>query len=269
MLARAKVNLALHVTARRADGWHELDSLVVFAEIGDKVSLAPAAGLTVTGPFAKCVPRGPENLALRAAALAGKADAGLILEKNLPVAAGLGGGSSDAAAVLRLFSQEPPLEALMTLGADVPVCLSQPVPQRMRGLGEKLDPVVGLPRLWLVLVNPGRALPTAAVFRALETPNNSPLPSVLPRFAEPVDFARWLALQRNDLEAPARRLEPVIDRVLAALAAQSGCLVARMSGSGASCFGIFTSQKTRDEAASALSRLGWWVAATATAHRTP
>lgn len=269
MFAPAKLNLALHVTGRRADGWHLLDSLAVFADVGDTVEPGPGPGLTVSGPFAAGVPTGPENLVLRAAALAGIAAPRLHLIKHLPPASGMGGGSSDAAAVLRLAGARPPLAELMRLGADLPLCLMAPHPARVRGLGEEVAAVAGLPGLWLVLVNPGRPLATPAVFRALARPDNPALPDPLPRFADGADLAAWLAGQRNDLEPPACALEPAVAQVLAALAAQPGCRLARMTGSGATCFGIFASRAARDAAAAALARPGWWVAAAATLHAAP
>jgi 4-diphosphocytidyl-2-C-methyl-D-erythritol kinase len=269
--APAKLNLALHVTGRRADGWHLLDSLVVFADLGDTVQTGDLPGLTVSGPFAAAVPTGPDNLVLRAAALAGQGAPRLHLVKRLPPASGMGGGTSDAAATLRHFGAVLPVSALMTLGADLPVCMMAPKPARMRGLGEDVAPVADLPGLWLVLVNPGTPLPTPAVFRALARPDNPPLPDPLPRLATAPDLVAWLATQRNDLELPARALAPPIDRALTALAAQPGCALARMTGSGATCFGIFATRETRDAAAAALSQVwpDWWVAPCATLHGTP
>lgn len=267
--APAKINLTLHVTGRRDDGWHLLDSLVVFATVGDTVSPGPVPGLTVDGPLAEGVPAGPDNLVLRAAALAGVSEPALRLTKHLPSASGLGGGSSDAAATLRLHGARPDVGDLMWLGADLPVCMAAPGAARMRGLGESVSPVPGLPGLWLLLVNPGRPLATPAVFRALERRENPPMPPVLPRWRDGEELALWLARMRNDLEAPARRLEPAVTRVLEALRAQPGCVLARMSGSGASCFGIFASRQARDGAAAALARPDWFVAATETAHAAP
>jgi 4-diphosphocytidyl-2-C-methyl-D-erythritol kinase len=269
MFAPAKLNLALHVTGRRPDGWHRLDSLAVFADVGDTVAPGLRPGLTVSGPFAAAVPAGPDNLVLRAAALAGLARPRLHLVKRLPPASGMGGGTSDAAAVLRLLGARPPVADLMRLGADLPLCLMAPQPARLRGLGEQVEPIAGLPGLWLVLVNPGTPLPTPAVFRALARPDNPPLPDPLPAFRDGADLADWLAQQRNDLEAPARALEPGIDAALAALAAQPGCRLARMTGSGATCFGIFADRAARDAAARRLARPGWWVAAAATLHAAP
>lgn len=268
-LAPAKLNLTLHVTGQRGDGWHLLDSLVVFAGLGDRIEPGPAPGLTVAGPFAAGVPTGADNLVLRAAALAGVRDPALRLLKVLPPASGMGGGSSDAAATLRHFGARPGTEALMRLGADLPVCMAAPTPCRMRGLGEQVDPLAGVPGLWLVLVNPGAPLATPAVFRALASRRNPPMPDPLPRWRDGPDLAAWLAGQRNDLEPPARALAPAIDAALSALSAQPGCLLARMTGSGATSFGLFATRATRDAAAAALARPGWFTAATETAHAAP
>lgn len=264
--APAKLNLTLHVTGQRADGWHLLDSLVVFARFGDTVVQDDRPGLTVDGPMAAGVPTGPDNLVLRAARLAGAEAPALRLIKRLPPASGMGGGSSDAAATLRLHGARPGIEALMALGADLPVCMEAPQPCRMRGLGEDVTPISSLPGLWLLLVNPGLPLETPAVFRALRQRNNPPMPDRLPDFADAAALAGWLATQRNDLEAPARALVPQIGEVLDALAAQPGCLLARMTGSGATCFGIFASQGACDAGAAALARPGWFTVATRTAH---
>ncbi|GAB4267693.1 MAG: 4-(cytidine 5'-diphospho)-2-C-methyl-D-erythritol kinase [Pararhodobacter sp.] len=267
--APAKINLTLHVTGQRADGYHLLDSLVVFTEAGDHVSAEDGAGLTlrVTGPRAPALADEGDNLVLRAARLMGAADVALTLDKRLPVASGMGGGSSDAAATLHLLAERlgrpvPDTEALMRLGADLPVCLAAPAPQRMRGLGEQVDPAPGVPPLWLVLVNPGQGLSTPAVFKALTRKDNPPMPPTLPRFRDTHGFVTWLAAQRNDLQAPAIRLVPEIDRILSELAQQPGCLLARMTGSGATCFGVFDSATTRDAAAGALRRDARYVAAT-------
>jgi len=267
--APAKINLALHVTGQRADGYHLLDSLVVFADLGDRVGQGTRPGLLVDGPYAPGVPTGPENLVLRAAALAGVTEPALTLDKRLPPASGMGGGSSDAAATLRLLGCRPGTDALMALGADLPVCMAAPGPVRMRGLGERIDPVPDLPGLWLVLVNPGVPLSTPAVFRVLSDRQNPPMPDLLPRLDGALALAAWLASLRNDLEPPACRLEPQIASVLSALAAQPGCALARMTGSGATCFGIFATQDSRDSAARALTRPGWFVAPTRTLHARP
>jgi 4-diphosphocytidyl-2-C-methyl-D-erythritol kinase len=272
--APAKVNLTLHVTGRRADGYHLLDSLVVFTALGDRLRLAPAAHLRLRlqGPMAAGVPEGGDNLVLRAAALIrGTASRGaeITLQKRLPMAAGLGGGSSDAAAALRGLARLwrcplPDVRALARLGADVPVCLT-PRTQRMRGVGELLDAVPPLPATWLVLANPGVAVPTPAVFAALAGRAGDPMPAALPRCGTAADLAAFLQQNRNDLETPARALAPQIGQVLAALSAQPGCLLARMTGSGGTCFGLFAQPAAAAAAARNLAAAepGWWVRDTA------
>jgi 4-diphosphocytidyl-2-C-methyl-D-erythritol kinase len=262
--APAKVNLTLHVTGRRPDGYHLLDSLVVFADAADVVRVRPAdaPALRVTGPMAAGVPSDSSNLVLRAAALMG-VTAEIELEKHLPAAGGIGGGSSDAAATLRALSRmtgRPLPREVLALGADVPVCM-EPRPMRMRGIGETLSPVDGLPALDAVLVNPGVAVPTPQVFAGLERRANAPMPERLPPFAGAAAFADWLAGQRNDLERPAQTIAPEVGAALAALAQADGCRLARMSGSGATCFGIFPDAAAAARAARALARPGWWVRA--------
>jgi 4-diphosphocytidyl-2-C-methyl-D-erythritol kinase len=270
--APAKLNLALHVTGRRPDGYHLLDSLVAFAAVGDRVSAEAAdrTALVVEGPEAAALAGEADNLVLRAARAFGPAPpVRLRLWKALPAAAGLGGGSADAAATLRVLSTlwrrpVPGPADVLALGADVPVCLvGRPV--RMRGIGEVLSPVPPLPPVWVVLANPRVAVPTATVFAALDRRDNPPLPDAIPAVADVTALAGWLAAQRNDLEAPARRLFPDVALTLAAVAATPGCLLARMSGSGATCFGLFASAKTARAAAAELTaaRPGWWVAAAA------
>jgi len=269
--APAKINLALHVTGRRADGYHLLDSLVVFTALGDRVSATPAAqlSLAVTGPMAAGVPTGPENLVLKAAGLFEAASGARIrLEKHLPAAAGIGGGSSDAAAALRVLARLwgrplPDAAAVLALGADVPVCL-EGRPARMRGIGERLDPLPDLPPAWLVLVNPGVAVPTGTVFAGLARRDNAPMPPPPAGFADAAALAAWLASQRNDLEAPAISAVPAIGEVLEALAAAPDVLLARMSGSGATCFGLFGTARAAEAAAGriAAARPEWWVRAT-------
>lgn len=252
--APAKVNLTLHVTGRRPDGYHLLDSLVAFADVGDVVRVAPGNGLTVTGPFAAGVPTDGRNLICKALDLAGQARA-VTLDKQLPHPAGIGGGSSDAAAVLRLVKASLTAEQVLTLGADVPVCMD-PRAARMRGIGDVVDRVT-LPPLHAVLVNPGLSMPTAEVFRALRTPENAPMGDV-PVWNEAADLIRWLGTMRNDLEAPALHVAPGIGDVLAAIA-QTGAGLARMSGSGATCFGLYLGMSAAKVAAATLARPGWWV----------
>ena len=273
--APAKINLYLHVTGRRPDGYHELDSLVAFAGVGDRVAVSPADALSLdlTGPFAEALAADPDNLVLRAARLLARAGgieprAAIALEKNLPVAAGLGGGSADAAAALRALARlwnlaiaaDDVAALALELGADVPVCLAGRA-AFVGGIGEDLAPPPRLPPAHIVLVNPGVALSTATVFGELGDVFTGP-----GRFAEaPADaasLARALAALSNDLEAPARRLCPEVDQALAALAAEPGCLLARMSGSGATCFGLFANAGHGAAAAGRIGAVhsGWWVA---------
>ncbi|AWD22048.1 4-(cytidine 5'-diphospho)-2-C-methyl-D-erythritol kinase [Fuscovulum blasticum] len=262
--APAKVNLTLHVTGRRQDGYHLLDSLVVFAGVGDRVSVTAGEGFSVTGPQAALLPPSDDNLCLRAARAMGGGVA-ITLDKVLPVASGIGGGSADAAATLRALARMgralPDAETVLKLGADVPVCLSGHA-VRMTGVGEGLAPV-SVPSGWMVLVNPGVAVSTPSVFRALDRRENPPMPTPLPPLPDMAALVAFVASQRNDLEAPAIVLAPVIADVKAALAAQDGCLLARMSGSGATCFGLFAGQASAEAAAGAIraAQPGWWAAA--------
>jgi 4-diphosphocytidyl-2-C-methyl-D-erythritol kinase len=290
--APAKINLYLHVTGKRADGYHEIDSLVAFADIGDRLFAAPAARLSLAlgGPEAATLAGlGEDNLVLRAArrlaAAAGiAAGAALRLEKNLPVAAGLGGGSSDAAAALRALSalwQLPEAAAAAAgagLGADLPVCLYGR-PAWVSGIGEHIAPAPGLPRAGIVLANPRIALPTAAVFGALGFSRDPELVEgargverrgacgTAGRFAPMPQDARGLAAAlascHNDLSAAAIGLVPEIGAVLARLEALPGALLARMSGSGASCFALFADRAAAARSARTLAAAmpGWWCAA--------
>ncbi len=268
--APAKVNLALHVTGRRADGYHWLDSLVVFADVGDRVTVAAhhEQVFTITGPQAENLPVTADNAVLRAAAAFGVAPgARITLDKVLPVASGIGGGSADAAATLRALAALwgralPPDADVLALGADVPVCLAGR-PARMTGIGERVVTLAhALPQAWLVLVNPGVALSTPAVFRAMTRRDHPGLPDALPHWPDAVAMSAFLAAQRNDMEPAAMAMAPVIADVKAALAAQRGCLLARMSGSGATCFGLFGNAETAAAAAGNITRAhaGWWVA---------
>lgn len=267
--ARAKINLCLHVTGQRDDGYHLLDSLVVFATSGDHIECRPATGLhlALTGPEAPGLTVGADNLVLRAAHAFGPHEgAAITLHKRLPVASGIGGGSADAAASLlalsRLWRCElPDAAAVLALGADVPVCLAGH-PARMQGVGEKISRLPhALPPAHLVLVNPRVPVSTPAVFRGLARKDNAPLPTTLPRLNTLVELAGFLAAQRNDLEAPAIAATPLIGAAKAAIAAQEGCHLARMSGSGATCFGLFPNSQSAAKAAMALRRAypGWWV----------
>jgi 4-diphosphocytidyl-2-C-methyl-D-erythritol kinase len=271
--APAKVNLTLRVLGRRADGYHDIESLVAFAGVGDVLTFTPGAALTlaVRGPTASAAGDVADNLVLKAArSLAGEVE-GLALghfdlSKRLPVAAGLGGGSADAAAALRLLARasgiapDDPrlLQAARATGADVPVCLD-PRPRLMRGIGDVLSEPLELPRLFAVLVNPGVAVSTREVFGALQLPPAAPAAP-----AGSVALMAEIAGGRNDLEGPAIELEPAIADVLAVLGKLPGCRLARMSGSGATCFGLFGSTAAASAAARSL-RVGypaWWVRAT-------
>jgi 4-diphosphocytidyl-2-C-methyl-D-erythritol kinase len=268
--APAKINLHLHVTGRRDDGYHLLDSLVVFAGTGDRltVSPSPTLSLRVVGPFAAGLATEPDNLVLRAARgladLAGiRAHGALLLEKNVPVASGIGGGSADAAACLRLLCRfwdvAPELKDLArNLGADVPVCLLAH-PARMAGIGDVLTPAPNLPPAGLVLVNPGIAVSTPSVFRARTGGFSSPALFPPRGWSDALSLAKDLRATINDLEAPARSLAPPIAAALDALTSRPGCLLARMSGSGATCFGLFASAEAARQAAAGIKQDGWWV----------
>lgn len=275
--APAKLNLYLHVLGRRADGYHDLASLVAFADIGDTLHIAPASDFrfVVIGPMAAALDDGePEaNLCVRAArALAARLDRpldlALTLVKRLPVASGIGGGSSDAAATLRLLCAYWGVEVdgaalaaiALALGADVPVCLGG-VTAEIRGVGERIHPVPALPSAAVVLVNPGFALPTARVFRNWGGGGEPPPPWTPPPDA--ADLAARLHQCRNDLTAAAVGLEPAVGEVLDALAARPGCLLARMSGSGATCFGLFADAGVAAAVAEAMqdAHPTWWVRA--------
>lgn len=267
--APAKINLCLHVAGRRADGYHFLESLVVFADVADVVTASPGAGLSlaVTGPERVALQAGPDNLVLRAARAMGVTDAALVLDKHLPVASGIGGGSADAAATLRalarLTGRPLPSDAdVLRLGADVPVCLSGR-PARMTGIGEVLAPLPALPSLWCVLVNPRVPVPTPKVFAALPRSDAPPLPDLpAAALASGGAFAGWLDGQtRNDLVAPAQRLAPVLTTVLESLAGTPACLLARMSGSGGTHFGLYPDATAARTAARFLTARhpDWWI----------
>jgi len=276
--APAKINLTLHICGQRPDTYHLLDSLVVFAGVGDRVSVTPADDLqlTLTGPFAPFLSNEPDNLVLRAArrlaAMGGiDAKAHIVLEKNLPVASGIGGGSADAAATLiacgRLWSVDPGLmsdsDIAASLGADVPVCLHG-IPAFMSGIGEVIAPAPALPDAWLVLVNPGLPLATKAVFAALAGRFASPMAR---KDFEGLSTARTLAdvlaRNQNTLMPPALELLPAIGGVLTALADAPGCLLVRLSGSGPTCFGLFADANTARQAAARIAAQTprWWVSA--------
>ena len=275
--APAKVNLTLRVVRRRDDGYHEIESLVVFADFGDRLSLAPggALALTVRGPSAAQAGDNDSNLVLKAARALAAARPGLVmgtfrLDKRLPVAAGLGGGSSDAAAALRLLaranglSRDDPalLAAARATGADVPVCFD-PRPRLMRGIGELLSAPLALAPLPAVLVNPGVAVATRDVFARWRAPAVAPLPhdpAALAKLSGRDELLDLLIVQANDLEAPAVALAPAIAEVLSALRALSGCRLARMSGSGATCFALYDDEGACAAASAriAATHPHWW-----------
>ena len=280
--APAKINLTLRILGKRTDGYHDLESLVVFAGLADQVTLTLDAplGLDVDGPTAAAAGDLADNLVLRAARdLAGRTD-GLrfgrfALTKRIPVAAGLGGGSSDAAAALRLIvrvngiarDNRHLMDVARATGADVPVCLD-PRPRVMRGIGDVLSQPLDLPPLPAVLVNPGVAVPTKDVFGKLGLAPGERRGDVSEidggRLQDRAALLAYLDSQPNDLEAPAIALQPVIADVLKRLARQHGCLLARMSGSGATCFGLFETEAAAAAAAQSLasSHPPWWVAPT-------
>jgi 4-diphosphocytidyl-2-C-methyl-D-erythritol kinase len=273
VFAPAKINLALHVTGRRADGYHLLDTLVAFASLGDRVvlDLDTPPGLTLSGPESAGVPADGRNLVARTLAAFWPAAApGITLEKNLPPASGIGGGSADAAATWRAMAAlggwpapgPADMARLLALGADIPMCLASR-PARVTGIGETIQPLPALAALPAILVNPRVEVPTPAVFAALGHKEN---PALAPLAADPTDrpaLIDWLARQRNDLEAPAITLAPVIAQVLAALRALPGCRLARMSGSGATCFALMSDEAAAASATQWLEQEhpGWWVRA--------
>src|SRR5260370_14864461 len=280
---RAKVNLTLRVMGRRVDGYHDLESVVAFADCADRLSLTPGSklNLTTSGPLAQYCGETSDNLVFKAAQLLGERVPDLrlgdfILDKVLPVAAGIGGGSADAAAALRLLAQANGLaiddarliEVAKLTGADVPVCLNSRACV-MTGVGETLLPLA-LPMLPCVMVNPRVAVATRDVFEALGLRNGE----LLVGASDVIDAAGWpddgasvedwveaLAASSNDLEAPAIRLQPVIGEVLSALSATNGAWLARMSGSGATCFAIFENTAEAQRASQKIQQdhPQWWV----------
>ena len=278
LAAPAKVNLALHVTGQREDGYHLLDSLVVFGGAADRLIIKPSDHLhfSVSGPFSKTLLDEPDNLIVRAAKslaselnLPARADIRLI--KNLPIAAGIGGGSSDAAKALlglqqlwrRALSPERLHALALELGADVPMCLEGSC-VRAQGIGDQLQPGPRLPAdLGLVLINPNRPISTLQLFKALKRRDNPPIGALPSAFLSAAALSDWLGDQRNDMEMAAIEQAPVIDHVLQALGDCDRCLFARMSGSGATCFGLFARTDEAEEAARHLARShpNWWVSA--------
>ena len=269
--AHAKGNLTLHVVGQRANGYHELQSLVCLTEFGDQIHLSPAADFSfqVIGPNASGIPVDESNLVVQAAKFMAQKhskslDCQIILEKNLPMASGIGGGSSDAAAVMRALSQYfsvplPNVDELMTLGADIPVCMTTGL-TLMEGAGEDVTQLSAAPNWGVVLVNPNVGVSTPAVFNALNSKRNLPMQDVAENC---VDIA-WLGDQRNDLEPPAMAMVPEVGAVVEAISAAPHCQMARMSGSGATCFGVFADIKHANAAAERLQRAhpDWWVVST-------
>jgi 4-diphosphocytidyl-2-C-methyl-D-erythritol kinase len=267
--ARAKINLNLRVVGGRPDGYHDLESLVTFADIGDELTLSPGeeTSVDVTGRFAWNCGATVDNLVVKAARALGLPAGRFTLEKHIPLAAGLGGGSADAAAALRLLAQANGLkpddhrlmEAARTCGADVPVCLESKS-RIIRGLGDRLEVPMALPELHAVLVNPGVALPTADVFASFrgDEPSNMPVDHVpLERGA----LVAWLAARGNSLTRAAISRVGAITEVLDAIGELPGCRLTRMTGSGATCFGLFDDALCAEGAATQLSQAhaNWWI----------
>lgn len=282
--AAAKINLSLHVLGRREDGYHILESLIAFADVGDYVEVAkgPTFTLTTSGPFASELPPAADNIVLAAAAaLAHGASqvppgAAIALEKNLPVASGIGGGSANAAACLRgllrlnkmTMSDTALNQIAVGLGADVPVCLRSQA-SIVSGIGQIVEPAPALPELHAVLVNPRVAVPTGPVFNALGLLQGAMVsepaqPPAYHDFRSAETLADYLNTCRNDLEAPALAEVRQIGEAKDALTASEGCLMARMSGSGATCFGLFAREAGARDAASAIARdhPNWWTVST-------
>jgi len=271
--ACAKINLSLHIVGRRPDGYHLLESLVAFTEHGDGLHFNAGCDLQleIVGPFSAGLESNDGNLVMRAARALGASGCSIVLDKRLPVASGIGGGSADAAATLRGLMRRDgrvidaaELKALaLRLGADVPVCLDQRV-CFMSGIGEVITPVPALPDVAVLLVNPLVGVATADVFRGLGLgigPREGSEHPVLPTsWRSAGDLAAFVATCRNDLEAPALAIAPVIGDVLAALRQQKGCEAARMSGSGATCFGLFETIALAEEAKATILRQSpqWW-----------
>jgi 4-diphosphocytidyl-2-C-methyl-D-erythritol kinase len=277
--APAKINLFLHVGDRRSDGYHALESLIVFAETSDSLEFTLSSKLTlnITGPFGKALSRDHDNLVLKAArALQARyphegQGANIALEKNLPLASGLGGGSADAAATLRALnglwhldlSESELLDIAAEISSDVPACLLSS-PCWMEGRGERVTKLSAMPPFELVLVNPGVAVPTGPVFNALNARSGVGAIGPPPPLASVWELVAYLADAGNDLEAPASRFAPVIEDVLGALGHEPACVLAQMSGSGATCFGLFDGPVYAAGAAERIAQEHphWWVRST-------
>jgi len=266
-LARAKVNLCLHVTGQRDDRYHLLDSIVVFADTGDLISVVPndKFSLTINGPFADNLPTGAENLVLQAAKQFTKycKGAAITLTKNLPVASGIGGGSADAAATIRAMSRMTgapiPSDNGLSLGADVPVCL-QSTSCRMEGIGDVIAPIADFPNFPATLVCPNMGVATASVFSAIENKQNTPITGMPVTDLTSKNVGEFLCRQRNDLEGLSANINKEISTCLD-LIKQQGAFLARMSGSGATCFGLFETMHKAEKSAYTIakSQPDWWV----------
>lgn len=265
--APAKVNLTLHVVGQDSNGLHLLDSLVTFPPIGDTLSFSNAKKLKLSVITDKktTLTNKPDNLILKSAAMFDKTYLRhIILTKRLPISAGIGGGSADAAATIRdaiSLDYKVSLKKVRSLGADVMACL-QSQPLRMRGVGEIIDSV----EIWpvagsIILVNPGIQLETKKVFGALSKKENKPMPERLPIFSDFKTLVNFIKTQRNDLENTAINLEPIIEKVLVEIKHSENCLISRMSGSGTTCFGLFEKAEEADEASFRLKRAfpNWWI----------
>ena len=273
--ASAKVNLCLQIVGQKSNGFHLLDSIVGFTEFGDHLSFkeSDVLELTVQGAFSDQIPVDKSNLILKAAELLRtlnniKTGAHITLSKNLPPSAGLGGGSSDAAATIRGLSRLwgtdlPDIDDLMKIGSDLPVCIHQKT-QHMKGFGEVLEEINTFPNLPILLVNPLKKVSTQTVFRMLQNKKNPPLSEYEKLFQEKKDWINWLLLQRNDLMEPAVKVEPVISEVLRLISKQISVEKVSMSGSGATCFGIFENKHDCDLAMKRvrLERPDWWSVST-------
>lgn len=281
VFAPAKINLTLHVTGQRKDGYHLLDSLVMFAGVGDVLTLTPAAEneLTVSGPESKGVPTDARNLVMQVASTLWQDQPHEIhLEKNLPAAAGIGGGSADAAACFRGLSllmqhSDPAFDAkqfadramrdLLNVGADIPMCMASK-PARIGGIGDQIEVLDAAPKLAILLVNPRISVPTPSVFAALKNRTNPAMTDMPSDISNTSAFIDWLSEQRNDLEPAAISQAPAIATTLTQIGQTSGCLLARMSGSGATCFGLYQTTREADEAARQIEEFDadWWVKST-------
>ena len=273
--ASAKVNLCLQIVGQKSNGFHLLDSIVGFTEFGDHLSFKKSdkLELTVKGAFSDQIPVDRSNLILKAAELVRtlnniKTGAHIILTKNLPPSAGLGGGSSDAAATIRGLSRMwgtdlPEIHDLMKIGSDLPVCINQKT-QHMKGFGDVFNVVNTFPNLPILLVNPLKKVSTQTVFRKLENKKNSPLSKYEKLFQTKKDWINWLLLQRNDLMEPAVSIEPVISEVLQFISNQISVEKVSMSGSGATCFGVFENKHDCDLAMKKVrrERPEWWSVST-------